>query len=147
VRDHCTEAGYGVVPGRQRMKVRQWPLLGALLVVSFLGHDLLMAAATAAVPLAEIGTAHHSSIRHAPTGEPPTLQIHGPTSEHPENCRIGQSAVPRSGDPFERADRDFIALDCVVGTIATSAHAGAFLWEEPHWPPGTLRALFQVYRI
>jgi hypothetical protein len=129
------------------MKDRQMPLLGFLLVLSFLGHDLLMAAETAAVPLPETGTAHHSSNRHAPSGEPPTLQTDGPVSEHPENCRIGQSAVPRSGDPFERADRDFIAPDCVVGTIATSAQAGAFLWQEPHWPPGTLRALFQVYRI
>jgi len=128
------------------MMVRQWPLLGLLFVLSFLGHDLLMVAATAAVLLPETGTAHHSSIRHASNGETPTLQTDGPISEHPKNCRIGQSAVPRSGDPFERAGRDFIALDCVVGTIATGAHAGTFLWEEPHWPPGTLRALFQVYR-
>ncbi|MCC2629555.1 MAG: hypothetical protein K0S14_3205, partial [Thermomicrobiales bacterium] len=27
------------------------------------------------------------------------------------------------------------------------AHFRTLLWEEPRWPPGTRRALLQVYRI
>jgi hypothetical protein len=134
--------------GRQRVGLWRWPFLGLLLVASFLGHDLLMAMEAVAAPVPAGGRAHHGSEPHAADADSPAWQDHGSTPEHPENCRIGQSAVVRGADPFERADQDLGAPVGVVGAFA-SAHGsdGAFVSEEPCWPPGTLRALFQVYRI
>lgn len=132
---------------KQRIGVWQWPLLGALLVASFLGHDLLMAAEAIAMS-ADSGMAHQGTDPHPPNAEPRAWPGHGSTPDHPENCRIGQSAVARSADPFERAGQDLFAPGVGVGpVVAMTVHSGIFLWEEPHWPPGTLRALFQVYRM
>jgi hypothetical protein len=134
--------------GRQRIGIWQWPFLGALLVVSFLGHDLLMATEAAAAPLPAGGGTHHGIDLPASRVEMPAWQSHGPTPEHPENCRIGQSAVAQSADPFARGHHDLAISVANVGSlVSASGDDGAFLWEEPHWPPGTLRALFQVYRM
>lgn len=129
---------------RQYSGVRHWPLLGLLLVVSFLGHDLLMAASAAAEPTA----AHHSSTLPAHGKSAAAQQRDGTPSNHPANCRIGQSAVPRSDDALGHGNPDLVAaLGRVASIPAPGAHAGAFLREEPRWPPGTRRALFQVYRL
>lgn len=130
------------------MKVRRWTLLGLLLVVSFLGHDLLMAGEVLAAPRPEAGTAHHRSGGHASGGDAHATQAHEPTPEHPDNCHIGQLAIPRSGDAFDQADQELAAAPSLVPDLAVAnLHIGDTLWQEPHWPPGTLRALFQVYRI
>jgi hypothetical protein len=130
------------------MKVRQWSLLGLLLVASFLGHDLLMAGEVLAAPRPDAGTAHHRSGAHAPRSDTHAPQTHEPTPEHPDNCHIGQSAVPRNDDAFEQADQELAATHRLVHDAAAAhPHTGAALWEEPRWPPGTFRALFQVYRI
>jgi hypothetical protein len=148
VRDHCTEAEYGVVPGRQSMKVREWPLLGLLLVVSFLGHDLLMAREVVAAPRPEVGSAHHRSDAHASRSDTHAPQTQEPTPYHPDSCQIGQSAVARNDNAYDNADLGLAAGPGVVDCAAVAApHTRATLWEEPRWPPGTLRALFQVYRI
>jgi hypothetical protein len=137
-----------VVTGRQRMKVRQWSLLGLMLVASFLGHDLLMAGEVLAAPVREAGAARHGSEVHAPRGDTHAPQIHEPTPEHPANCHIGHSAAPRSDDAFDQADQEFAAAHSLVHDAAVAnPHIGVALWETPRWPPGTLRALFQVYRI
>jgi hypothetical protein len=137
-----------VVTSRQRMKVRQWSLLGLLLVVSFLGHDLLMAVEAHAAPRPGAGFAHHRSGAYAPRSDIHARQTHEPTPEHPNNCSIGQSAVPRSDDAFDQADQGVAAARSLVyDAAAANPHTGTALWEEPRWPPGTLRALFQVYRI
>jgi hypothetical protein len=130
------------------MKVRQWSLLGLLLVVSFLGHDLLMAGEMLAAPLPQVGSARHGSGAHAPRSDTHAPQRHEPTPEHPDNCHIGQLAVPRSDDAFDQADPELAAAHTLVHDAAVATpHIGAALWEEPRWPPGTFRALFQVYRI
>jgi hypothetical protein len=130
------------------MKVRQWPLLGLLFVVAFVGHDLLMAGEVAAAPPNEVGSAHHRSGAHASRSDTHAPQTHEPTPEHPDTCLIGQSAVARSPDSFECGDQDLVISEGIVaGFVSPYGDDGAFLWEEPHWPPGTLRALFQVYRM
>jgi hypothetical protein len=130
------------------MKVRQWPLLGLLLVLSFLGHDLLMAGEVLAAPLPEAGSAYHGSGAHAPQIDRHGPQTHEPTPRHPDNCHIGQSAVSRSDDAFDQADQQLATAHSLVQDAAiVDSHTGAVVWQEPHWPPGTLRALFQVYRI
>jgi hypothetical protein len=130
------------------MKVGQWPLLGLLLVASFLGHDLLMAGEAPAASRPEAGSSRHGSGAHALQSDHHAPQAHEPTPEHRDNCHIGQLAVPRNDDAFGRADRDIAPGHGLVrDAAAANPHTGAIPWEEPHWPPGTLRALFQVYRI
>jgi hypothetical protein len=134
--------------GQQRIRIWQGPFLGVLLVVSFLSHDLLMAAEAVAAPLPSGGRAHHRIDLSAARADMPAWQSHSSTPEHPENCRIGQSAVAQSADSFARGSHDLAISVAFVGRfVSASGDDGAFLWEEPHWPPGTLRALFQVYRI
>ena len=133
--------------GRQRIGIWQWPFLGVLLVVSFLGHDLLMATKAVAAPLRAGGGMHHGIDLPASRAEMPAWQTHGSTPEHPENCRIGQPEMAQSADPFSRGNHDLTISNGIVGILVGAHSDGAFLWEEPHWPPGTLRALYQVYRI
>jgi hypothetical protein len=120
-------------------------MLALLLVVSFLGHDLLMAAeAVAATPA---GGAHHAAAP-AKSGATRAAPRHGDTPEHPENCRIGQSAIARSGDAFPHVDQNVASADASVCAVAAlSSHASIQLWSEPRWPPGTRRAFLQVYRV
>jgi len=130
------------------MKVRQWPLLGLLLVVSFLGHDLLMAGEAVSAPRAEVGSTHHRAGARVSRSDTHVPQTHEPTPEHPDNCQIGQSAVARSDNAYDNADLSLAAAPSVLDDAAVAApHTGATLWEEPRWPPGTLRALFHEYRI
>jgi hypothetical protein len=134
--------------GRQRIRIWQWPLFGLLLVASFLGHDLLMAGEVLATPQPGVGAPHHGSGAHASRDDTHPPQTHEPAPEHPANCHIGQRAVPRSDDPFAQADQELAAAHTLVPDAAVAkSQTGTALWEEPRWPPGTLRALFQVYRI
>ena len=122
---------------------RQWLRLGLLLVSLFLGHDLLMIAE----PVHTVA-AQDTSRMPAHAKAAVTRELNRTPSDHPTNCRIGQSALTRGADSFERGNQDLAISNGIVDT-RFSAHGedSAFLWEEPHWPPGTLRALFQVYRI
>ena len=105
-----------MVPGRQRMKVRQWPLLGVLLVVSFLGHDLLMAGEAAgrtatARPALRITDLERmlpgvTRTRRRPTNRRPSI---------PRTAALGSLAVPRSDDAFDRADQELATAASVVG--------------------------------
>jgi hypothetical protein len=88
---------------RHRIVARQWPLAGLLLVVSFLGHDLLMAAEAAAAP-SEVVAVHHVPASPGHVAAPAALQLHDSPSEHPENCSIVQTAIPRSGVAIEHVD-------------------------------------------
>ncbi len=134
--------------GGQRMRRCQWPLLGLLLVAMFLGHDAVMAAESVAVPLHVAGTMQHGFDPHTLEDEPPALQSHAPESGHAETCRVGQSALLRSADEFDRGGHVLVVVDRVIDVIGPAGvGAGTVLWEEPHWPPGILRALLQVYRI
>jgi hypothetical protein len=127
-----------------------WPLLGLLLVALFLGHDLLMAAEVAAAPPHETPVAPHASPDRAGAEIMPASRGSDPAPGHPEQCRIGQTAVSPTtgGDAGDAAGPGRAALTSVTlaNTPGGTRHK-PFAWEEPHWPPGTLRALWQVYRI
>jgi hypothetical protein len=129
---------------RQRMRKQPWPILGLLLVAAFLGHDVLMAAEASAATTT--GAAHHAPGSPAHGDEVSSPQDGG-TSEHPENCRIGQAAVQRSGDEHGHADSGVVSVPGIVGILAAVTHETFVAWVQPSWPPGTRRALLQVYRI
>ena len=126
----------------------QWPLLGLLLVALFLGHDVLMAAEAVVTPHAAGGTRHHAANLPAVSNNTHAHLNSAPASGHPETCRIGQPAIPRSADDIDGADRMSLAIGgFLIAGPPAQVTAGPFVWEEPHWPPGRLRAHFQVYRI
>jgi hypothetical protein len=97
--------------------------LGLLLVALFLGHDLLMAAEVAAAPPHETPVAPHASPDRAGAEIMPASRGSDPAPGHPEQTSV-----------------------TLANTPGGTRHK-PFAWEEPHWPPGTLRALWQVYRI
>jgi hypothetical protein len=133
--------------GSQRIRGRQWPLFGLLLVTSFLGHDLLMAAyAIGASP--SRAAWDHGSASHSTEVGWFALPRHESMPEHLEHCRIGLSAALRGDDPFELADQVWVVSAGVVGAgIADVVRPNPLAWEEPHWPPGIVRAFLHVYRI
>lgn len=134
--------------GGQRISVRQWPLLGLLLVVLFLSHDVLMASQAEATSLHQPGAAQHpSDDASAASGENPGIHHSAPDPDHPENCSIIQSGLFRSSDECDRVDHFAATLGGFTVSNIPQTTTDPVEWEEPHWSPGTLRAIFQVYRV
>lgn len=130
---------------------RRWPLLGLVLVLLMLGHDTLMASEALAATQGPDAGAYHAPVSPVSPGQEHVLPAHHdapPGLPHPEQCSVGFVALVRSAnDTAGIADTPLpVALVAAVAAPASAwSHAAA--WEEPHWPPGTLRALTQVYRI
>jgi len=122
-------------------------LAGLLIVVALLGHDLLMAAPVAHAVEAAAETDHRQHSAAQALGDVTGADPHGHhESPHPTSCGIGGMAR------LQPVDQLGVPELSTVASIATcqppaSAPTRAFLWEEPRWPPGTRRALLQVYRI
>jgi hypothetical protein len=118
--------------GKQPMRRPGWSLLALLLVALFLGHDSVMAAEAMAMPR------HDGMV--TPQGSP--------APGHPANCGVSQPALPRSGAHAAAATSDCTALLSVpILRLPADEARAADVWEEPRWPPGTRRALCQVYRL
>jgi hypothetical protein len=135
-------------PGHATSIRPSWPLLGLLVVVLFFVHDALMAVETLAAPHTLMGGRDHATtplMLLVETSSPFGL---GPASGHPENCGVGWLAVVPHGDDVPGAGNVLPILDSLEVLPGISASpGGSFVWAEPHWPPGMLRALCQVYRL
>lgn len=131
-----------VTCGRGWSNGQHWLTLAVLLVIAFLGHDVLMAAKAAAEPA--LNLSHPPPAR----GHAMVLAVVAPghAAEHPEQCHIGRMAVPRGGEWLGPLDHVVATLGSVSIITTPRADSGPSEWEEPHWPPNTRRALFQVYR-
>jgi hypothetical protein len=132
---------------RYRMeKPSRW-LEGLLIVLALLGHDLLMASRAPVPAMAPAtGTYDRHRLTHPVVDVTVVLPQDHPESPHPSVCGIGGMAVLQSVDQLGVSD---LSTPAVIAAYLcpTSAHTRTFLWEEPSWPPGTRRALLQVYRI
>ena len=124
-----------------------WPRLGLLIVLFVLGHDVLMASEARALPHQGTAPGHQMMPMPAPAEDvAPQHSVPGP--EHPENCQIGLSAMLTAVELLSGAHQG--APLNAVGTdlsLLLTWRPGGFAWPAPHWPPGRLRALFQVYRL
>ena len=134
------------MPLRYRiMKPSLW-LQGLLIVLALLGHDLLMASHG---PIAAMAPAADELHHHKPTrAVVDVLAVLSPghsESPHPSVCGISGTALFPPVDQLGVPDLNAAAI--AQSHFPASAHSRTFLWEEPHWPPGTRRALLQVYRI
>lgn len=127
---------------------RQWPLLGLLLVVLMLGHDALMASEAIAAPHEADAVAAHTPVSSGGEDVLPAHHDAPPLPQHPEQCSVGFVALSRSAD--DAAGIAHLPLPVALVMIAVGpapVWVRDAAWEEPHWPPGTLRALTQVFRI
>jgi hypothetical protein len=130
------------IPRRQP----RW-LAGILLTLILLGHDGIMATAAHAEPAPT--TQAHAQV-HAPSEQPATPAVaaadysHQPG--HPAACGVAGTAVPTSAHRLALTDVGETAKITAVDLNRTTSPSigGA---DEPFWPPGTRRALLQVYRI
>ena len=124
---------------------RRVPLVGLLLALAFLGHDLLMAGVAHAAPSSAPSARPHVA-HHARTDAPGTAAETTPAPDHPAHCAVVRPAAPRRGgdpDPFPAATQG-----SQTGTPSPPLGAsGERGWVDPTAEPGTRRALFQVYRI
>jgi hypothetical protein len=134
--------------GEQTLSTYPWPLIGVLLVALFLGHDMVMTSEAVAAPRHATSVSHRISRPYTHIDATTPSHSSNPDPAHPLHCSIGLSAIPPNGNEADPADRGHAA---VAGVTVTSAPASGrqqpVAWKEPHWPPGTLRAIFQVYRI
>lgn len=128
-----------------RKAIRRMLLAGLVLVVSLLGHDLLMVGAAAAespdaaILHGPVTAAHGEAHAATPREDAPP--------DHPESCGVGQAAVVRGGDEPRFAALCSATRPEAVGAVSPAANGGPSEWEEPRWPPDVRRALLQVYRV
>lgn len=114
-------------------------LMGLLLVAVVLGHDTLMASEAFAMPQ---DTARMEMSAHHP------LAVEGlPPAEHPDNCGVSQSALLPSDGTTSLVLAPMIGVSVTPQSLLAGSRAYSLVWQEPHWPPGRLRSLIQVYRI
>jgi hypothetical protein len=108
-------------------------LVGLLLVLAFLGHDVLMAAPDASAGLNE-------EVRSL---SPETIASSA-VAAHPHGCGIGQTMAPRTPD-YQPAHS---AITIIVGspTLAVLAFVPSrgVIRTQSHAPP---RAVLQIFRI
>jgi hypothetical protein len=135
------------MPLRYRVVKPSLCLQGLLIVLALLGHDLLMAshAPVAAMAPATVGLHAHSATQ--PMVDIMTALSHGHSeSPHPSVCGAGGTALFPAIYQLGTPDLNPAAA-ISPSQFPTSALARTLLWQEPRWPPGTRRALLQVYRI
>jgi hypothetical protein len=133
---------------RQSEKRRYWLHVGLLLVLLFLGHDLLMAVETAAAPVLGAETAHHAMPGHGTSDAFSAAEAGDREPAHPDDCGVVQLVALRTADDTDPIAAVSSALPWSVERIAVLAHDGRIAaWQEPGWAAGVRRALIQVYRI
>ncbi len=135
------------MPLRYRVVKPSLCLQGLLIVLAVLGHDLLMASHAPGAAMAPVTDVLHAHSPTQPMVNMTTTLSHGhQESPHPSVCGIGGTALFQPADQLGTPDLN-PATAIGPSQFPTSAHVRTLLWEEPRWPPGTRRALLQVYRI
>jgi len=129
------------------MRTRSFWFHGLLLILALLGHDLLMANVAHATPVPSLATTTH---QHGLADQPLTVDAASPHEDHqpdhPRDCSTTGAAVAGYGYQFDVIDLGVRAV-AVDRALAAAVEPSAPRWQEPFWPPGTRRALLQVYRI
>ncbi|MGH2614425.1 MAG: hypothetical protein ACRDJC_04245 [Thermomicrobiales bacterium] len=124
-----------------------WWRGGLVLILALLAHDLFMASLAHAMPVEQAATSPHE---HDPTHQGGKISssppVGNPLPNHPSDCGTTGPAVSTVGNQFDGNDPEAPAIFPLGGLLAF-AHTFPRGWSEPLWPPGTRRALIQVYRI
>jgi hypothetical protein len=135
------------MPLRYRVVKPSLWLQGLLVVLALLGHDLLMASHAPVAAMAPATDVLHAHNPTQPMVDVMTALSHGHReSPHPSVCGTGGTALFPPVDQLGTPDLN-PATAIGPSQFPTSLQVRTLLWEEPRWPPGTRRALLQVYRI
>ena len=135
------------MPLRYRVVKPSLCLQGLLIVLALLGHDLLMASPAPVAAPAPATDVLHQHGPAQPMVDVMTALPHGhQESPHPSVCGTGGTALFPPVNQLGTPDLNPAAA-IAPSHFPTSAHVRTRLWEELRWPPGTCRALLQVYRI
>jgi hypothetical protein len=130
-------------PGTARRLRPLW--LAVAVVLTFVGHDVLMAAGDQPRAVAGENSSHHA-VGQSPVGvsTPAEPYLEGSIhTTHPDGCDTTRSANPPTrGDP----DLGLVsASGSSVGLAVPIKWPVREWWREPTAPPGVRRALFQVF--
>ena len=128
--------------GSHRQRI--WWLSGLALILALFGHDALMAAVASPASMTHQVIEVHAgvSIDHPAAGDADSQRL----PEHPSDCGSTGAAVPCLGNEQDTASLAMPAALTARDAIAVGVSPN-HEWSEPFWPPGTRRALLQVYRI
>ena len=128
------------------MSHRCWPI-GLLLVMAFLGHDLLMATESSAAPYQRPALDLHVS--HDAVNTDDFARESGQSQpDHPESCDVVRRVVPRNADETSLLNFTKSTMSAPITYQVALIHAvTSTMWQEPPWPPGAMRSFLQVYRI
>jgi hypothetical protein len=133
------------MPLRYQIRKPSLWLQGLLIVLALVGHDLLMASPAPVAAMAPSADELHHNPTHTVVDVAAAHPLGHPESPHPSVCGIGGTALFPPVDQLGGPDAN-VAAAPAPSHSSTSAHSRALVWEEPRWPPGTRRALLQVYR-
>ena len=125
---------------------RMWWLGGLVVVLGLLAHDGLMASVARAAPEVQVAATAHGREPAHPASGLDDRSPDDPGTGHPSECGTAGTAVSTQANEPEGSD---VAMSAIFVADVFSAFDPPFGdgWSEPSWPPGTRRALLQVYRI
>jgi hypothetical protein len=133
---------------RQSEKKQSWLHVSLLLVLLFLGHDLLMAVETVAAPARGAEIADHAMPGHGTFDAISGVEASEREPAHPDDCGVVQLVALRTADDSDPIADISRALPWSVERLAVLTHdARIAAWQEPGSAAGARRALIQVYRI
>lgn len=123
-----------------------WP--GCLLLVLILiGHDGLMASEARAASTPHITQTAHDQVL---AGSPEPIMVSSGDDEapagHPSACGVVGAAMQRAIDGSDTLDLGEVGA-FVCGDLSRKNQLTGDGSNEPFWPPGTRRALLQIFRI
>ena len=110
-----------------------WPLLGLLVVLAFLGHDVIMVAPVSAVDAGELAT--------APIADP---SVPHALASHPDSCQIGQTMVLQA--PAPRLPHPMIAFVAQRRITRSGPVLPTSAVTEARSPTAQ-RAVLQIFRL
>ena len=133
---------------RQSQKKYPWLHVSLLMILLFLGHDLLMAVETGAGPARGAETAHHAMPGHGTSDAFSAARAGDEEPEHPDDCGVVQRVALRTANDTEPIADLSKPLPWSVEPVTLLTHdARIAAWIEPGSAAGARRALIQVYRI
>ena len=119
-----------------------WRLIALTMALAFVGHDLVMAGGPHPAEAAAHPASAHDAAGHEAGADPSSQDL--PEPNHSSDCGVSRRVVPRPNDPSPLAG-DAAATGWFAVPIYEASDAWS--WLELTVPPGTRRALCQVWRI
>lgn len=119
---------------------------GLLIALALLAHDLLMASVATGSAPSPGPTYILASMSHQADDLGAAAHDHESFPGHPSPCGATSEAVA-AADPYRETAGPSVSAALFTIDVSEATTPLANRWSAPLWPPGTLRAWLQVYRI